>query len=512
MDFNSYGDNEGSHHDPFYHLHDLSSLDPTLGGDGSLASYEQATIQRFLEDDDTRRFWEMNPTHWPETPSMGTISYPATPTLEPNDRSSTPGSLRLPSLPPSSSRPVTRGHIQQYGEPQRPLTPLDSALLTSAPGAFSEEESSTPRAALMGLSIAEDTREAVGSTIHVQMNNQFPSSTLGLGPNANTPLPLKEQSLPAKAVETIQPVFLMSPPMQPSSLPNPSFTVSQTAVGGPSKPKNTGKGKVKLKKQSPKTSGPNRVLKPHQKSTVKARLKANTASNMANTKFTAAIPRQRSDWQCEHCQFSCEDHTTFDKHIKLVHARPFFCVFEFAGCNSRFTSKNEWKRHVLHQHVIDKVNLCSYGACASDNEKHAKYMDGLQGKQFNRKDLYDCHVRRSHGHPTTKGQTREEWECMIKALLEQSWHVRCLTPTYMECPNPDCNLSFQGDDAWDQRMEHIARHMEMAATGEADDIVIGGDDDRTLVEWASLPEIGVIERVDDQWEVCFGRNKAQPEE
>ncbi|CAI6100204.1 unnamed protein product [Clonostachys chloroleuca] len=511
MDFNSPygmldGENGYSHADADYQPLDLSALDPTLGEDGSLASYEQATIRRFLEEDDSRRLWEMNPTHWPETPSMGTISYPATPTLEPNDRSSTPGSLRLPSLPPNSSRPVTRGNLQRYGESQRPLTPLDSVPLTSAPGAFSEEEHSTPRAALMGLSITEDTRDAVGNTIHVQTSNLFPSSRLSLGPNANNPFPLREQNLPVKAVETIEPVSLMSPPMQPYSLPNPSFTRPLTAVSGPSKPKNTGKNKNKNKKQQPKTSGRTRVLKPSQGSTVKDNLKANTASNMSNGKFTAPISRQR-DWECKHCDFSSKDHITLKKHEKSNHVGPFSCIFEFAGCNDRFSAKNEWKRHVLCGHVVSKVNVCSYGVCADDNDKpsNTKYID-VQGRQFNRKDLYDCHMRRVHTHPTTENQTLEEWECMLKALLRQSWHIRCSTPTYMECPSPGCNLSFEGDDAWDQRMEHTARHMEKAATGEADDIVIGGDNDHTLIDWASLPEVGVIKRVDGEWEVCFASN------
>jgi hypothetical protein len=295
--------------------------------------------------------------------------------------------------------------------------------------------------------------------------------------------------------------------MQPYSLPKPSFTRPQIAASGPSKPQNTGKNKNK--KQPPKTSRPTRVLKPQQPSTVKDKLKTNIASNMSNGKFPAAISQQR-DKECKDCEFSCKDRITLDKHIKSDHAGPFSCIFAFAGCNNRFSAKNEWKRHVLCGHVVSKVNVCSYGVCVDEQDKpskpQAKYIDA-QGKQFNRKDLYDCHVRRMHKYPTTKNQTLEEWECMLKALLRKSWHIRCSTPKYMECPSPDCNLSFEGDDAWDQRMEHIARHMEMAATGEADDIVIGGDNDRTLIDWASLPEIGVIKRVNGEWEVCFYSDK-----
>ncbi|CAH0053191.1 unnamed protein product [Clonostachys solani] len=509
MDFNSPyavldGENEYSHADSFYQHHDLSGLDPALAGDDSL---EQATIQRFLEEEeDPRRLWEMTPTPWPGTPSMG-MSYPATPTLEPNDRSSTPDSFRLPSLPPNSSRPVRQGSLLRYGESQRPLTPLDSAFLTSTPGAFAEEDHSTPRAALMGLSITDDTREVVGNTIHVQMPNQIPSFRPSLGPNTSTPFPLKEENIPAKALETIPPVFLMSPPMQPHPLPKSSFTRPQIAASVPSKPKTTGKNKNR--KQSPKTPGPTKVLKPRQRSTAKSNLKANAAINIFHSKFTAAIS-QLSDWECNKCEFSCKDYNTLDKHIKSDHARPFFCIFQFAGCDDRFAAKNEWKRHVMSQHVVAKVNVCTYGVCAQNNDKptrsQTKYLD-VEGKQFNRKDLYDSHIRRMHPYPATKKQSLKQWEDLLKILLRQSIHIRCSTPTYLECPSPDCNLSFEGDDAWDQRMEHTARHMEMAASGDADDIVIGGDNDRTLIEWASAPEVGVIKRVSGQWKVCFPSKK-----
>ncbi|VUC22643.1 unnamed protein product [Clonostachys rosea] len=494
-----------------YPHQDLSVLDPTLGGDPSLPPLERVRIQRYLEYPEERRFWELYSDDWYENPPMEMIGLPATPTLESNDRSSTPDSLQLPSLPPNSSYPVTQGSLQQYGEPQRPPTPLESTLLTSTPGAFSEEDHPIPQAALMGLSITDDPQEVVGNTIHVQVPNQIPSSRSNLGPNSNTPLPLTEQNTPGKAVETMPPVSLMSPPMQPSSLPTPSFRRPQTAAVTLAKPKNAGKNKSK--KQSPRAAGPSKVVKSRQRSTAKGNTKTNTASGLTSAKLTAAI-RQLSNKQCKQCEFSCKDSSTLNKHVKLEHGH-YSCAFQFAGCHERFATKNEWKRHVNTRHTVCSVYVCSYDQCSHENDdsvrRQPKYID-VRGQQFNRKDLRNSHVIRMHHYPGSNVCSRKAWEAKLNDLLEEAPHQRCSPPTYMECPSPGCGgVTFEGDTAWDQRMEHIARHMEKAASGEEEGIVIGGDNDRTLIEWASSSEAGVLKRVDDQWEVVFPKTKAQAE-
>ncbi|KAL2255867.1 hypothetical protein VTK26DRAFT_2562 [Humicola hyalothermophila] len=82
----------------------------------------------------------------------------------------------------------------------------------------------------------------------------------------------------------------------------------------------------------------------------------------------------------------------------------------------------------------------------------------------------------------------------------------------MRCPARACGAVFRGADAWNQRMEHVAKHLERHAAacasaggGEKDGVgrekegekekervVFGGDGDETLVRWAARPDVAII--------------------
>jgi hypothetical protein len=55
-------------------------------------------------------------------------------------------------------------------------------------------------------------------------------------------------------------------------------------------------------------------------------------------------------------------------------------------------------------------------------------------------------------------------------------------------------VRFDGSNAWDERMEHVAKHLEKAAAGTEPPVQFGGDDDGTLVDWAASPAIGILRR------------------
>ncbi|KAK3937488.1 hypothetical protein QBC46DRAFT_416125, partial [Diplogelasinospora grovesii] len=240
--------------------------------------------------------------------------------------------------------------------------------------------------------------------------------------------------------------------------------------------------------------------------------------------------------------------------------RPFKCVFDFAGCTSVFASKNEWKRHVTFQHLVLHYWVCQDGGCAeqSNSDAHlprgkihrtglgastlltpshttptsASGSTGLpNGSIFNRKDLYTQHLRRMHTPPNIKksykaakeagttpansasggggGGGIPEWEERIKKLQQRAEIERCKLPEYMTCPAANCDQEFTGTEAWDQRMEHVARHLDRAAnnkSSEAEVVNFGGEDDSTLVEWASHPDVTVIQKrggggVTGEWEL-----------
>jgi hypothetical protein len=185
---------------------------------------------------------------------------------------------------------------------------------------------------------------------------------------------------------------------------------------------------------------------------------------------------------------------------KPTHDRAFKCVFYFGGCPSTFASKNEWKRHVLSQHVLLYYWHCTEPACVDANKE-------TNGAIFNRKDLYTQHVRRMHVPQNFRKALKSRksvpaWDAQLRQMQEKALRHRCQLPTYLRCPASGCSMEFHGGNAWDDRMEHVARHLEKAALGEEPEVHFGGMADPTLNEWASSPDVGIIRRAggEDRWE------------
>ncbi|KKY34310.1 putative c2h2 finger domain-containing protein [Diaporthe ampelina] len=232
-----------------------------------------------------------------------------------------------------------------------------------------------------------------------------------------------------------------------------------------------------------------------------------------------------------------EKPTAKRSHVKKQHTRPFICVFGFAGCDSTFASKNEWKRHVMSQHLLLYYWLCDIDVCAhnkndpavphshSGKRSKSRRADNGAGVEpigpplpdgaiFNRKDLYTQHLRRMHtpAHIKKTGSAKSsrkttsspqasscassaEWDDAIKTFQCNALRERCQLPDYMQCPALHCSQIFNGADAWDQRMEHVARHLEKAATGAEDPVVFGGPTDPSLMAWVSRPDVAVARQV-----------------
>ena len=194
-----------------------------------------------------------------------------------------------------------------------------------------------------------------------------------------------------------------------------------------------------------------------------------------------ALPKHET--RCNHCTHApFRDSSSLRKHIAAAHTRPFPCAFSFAGCNSTFGSKNEWKRHITSQHLCLQYYRCS--ECPQS---------AVEGKanEFNRKDLFTQHLRRMHApfqikRPVSKGDSKVqvEWEAQVKSLQESCLVNRRHPPQKSSCPKPECQNDFVGPAAWDEWTEHVGRHMEK---GEADNLGV----DPCLIDWA-LKE-GIIE-------------------
>lgn len=204
---------------------------------------------------------------------------------------------------------------------------------------------------------------------------------------------------------------------------------------------------------------------------------------------------------CRTCKASFNDTAALQRHVDNSHPRAFTCVFNFAGCSSTFASKNEWKRHVATQHLNFNTWVCNLDNCGSAQNASSsspKTAGGQSGKgaTFNRKDLFTQHLRRMHAPAATRrklDKQKAEWDEKIRELQKSCIQVNRQGPKALKCPVVECGFDFSGSKCWDDRMEHVAKHLEKVAStrGSAS---VQHENDEQLVNWA-LNE-GIIELAD----------------
>jgi len=253
----------------------------------------------------------------------------------------------------------------------------------------------------------------------------------------------------------------------------------------------------------------------------KRRRTARTSPASQTGKKSKVSKNTKHKLQCKDCRHSARDGAALAKHVAAQHARHYVCTFNFAGCKSTFGNKNEWKRHVTSQHLCLQYWLCNVGDCGQGRASHASRNGsgsgsggggGGRGKgnDFNRKDLFTQHLRRMHAPFSVKRQQRKdgEWEERVKELQSSCLKTRRHPPTRTRCPVRDCILTFEGPNSWDERMEHVGRHLEKTATAgaapplnaatvpaapvAAKAAIIDQESDEFMIEWALAERI--IER------------------
>ncbi|KAK2882721.1 hypothetical protein FQN49_000083 [Arthroderma sp. PD_2] len=197
--------------------------------------------------------------------------------------------------------------------------------------------------------------------------------------------------------------------------------------------------------------------------------------------------------------------------------RIFSCVFSPYGCTSSFASKNEWKRHVLSQHLQLGFYRCDIGHCKvsksissptsnpyscdcstpiSSTPSHSCAITTMRTpNDFNRKDLFTQHLRRMHApwltlpspHEPTKGE-REAFDKQLDEVRARCWVQQRQAPQHSQCNY--CSHEFVGPHSWEDRMEHVGKHCEVMDTEEREDLA--------LREWAI--QEGVIQPFGpDKW-------------
>ncbi|EXJ78240.1 hypothetical protein A1O3_09401 [Capronia epimyces CBS 606.96] len=175
---------------------------------------------------------------------------------------------------------------------------------------------------------------------------------------------------------------------------------------------------------------------------------------------------------------------------KASGSKAFICAFHHYDCKLAFASKNEWKRHVTSQHLQLGYYRCDLGNCSAE-AYWGVYND------FNRKDLFTQHCRRMHAPWLQEGLTerdvsrkeRDKYERQLETIRIRCWVGRRKPPARSRCGFCQKEFVDSADGrhkAWEQRMEHIGRHLERdGMTVEQEGV------DLSLREWG-LAE-GIIE-------------------
>ncbi|RDW79876.1 hypothetical protein BP6252_04514 [Coleophoma cylindrospora] len=182
------------------------------------------------------------------------------------------------------------------------------------------------------------------------------------------------------------------------------------------------------------------------------------------------------------------------EHMSSSHTRNYTCVFAFAGCPSTFASKNEWKRHTSSQHLNLAEWICTEGSCAKSTFRSRVSPDSEEnGSLYNRKDLFTSHLRRMHAPAAVKqGQTSNTWTAKLAQLHTTAKRDRRKPPMKLICTVSGCSTTFTGKTAWEDRMEHVGKHLEKGNVAE--------HEDPHLIHWAAKEGI-IAKSAGNKWKL-----------
>ncbi|KAI4287262.1 MAG: hypothetical protein L6R35_003478, partial [Caloplaca aegaea] len=219
--------------------------------------------------------------------------------------------------------------------------------------------------------------------------------------------------------------------------------------------------------------------------------KPNLSPSSSTSPHASQTPNP-NDSVCTDCQSAFPSVSGLQKHILSAHTRPFICSFRQYGCTSRFGSKNEWKRHVSSQHLCPGIYRCDIGPCvprpppaSPPNRKpeHRHQTTEFSPNDFNRKDLFTQHLRRMHAPAQSASRAaKDAFTSSLEAVRRRCWIHQRETPPRSICPycaphpsrpSPPAAADgsaakkkatkpvvFEGKGSWDERMEHVGRHLE----------------------------------------------------
>ncbi|KAF2442210.1 hypothetical protein P171DRAFT_63610 [Karstenula rhodostoma CBS 690.94] len=191
------------------------------------------------------------------------------------------------------------------------------------------------------------------------------------------------------------------------------------------------------------------------------------------------------------------DTTTVDSQ------RHFPCPLTMYGCLSTFSSKNEWKRHVSTQHI--KLGFWRCNLCPTTVDPHDP--QSVYHNDFNRKDLFTQHLRRMHAAPANQSHRSQKGypvnEDNIADHQKRCFQVLRETPAQSSCLY--CDKTFTGPSSWENRMEHIGKHLEQdRKVGSVIGHVATWNISKELERWLLDEGIIALDKVGN-WKIGDGR-------
>ncbi|KAL6711819.1 hypothetical protein ACN47E_002862 [Coniothyrium glycines] len=193
-----------------------------------------------------------------------------------------------------------------------------------------------------------------------------------------------------------------------------------------------------------------------------------------------------------------------DSNAQPDDRRYFPCPLATYGCSSNFSSKNEWKRHVSTQHIklsYWRCDLCPPKTDPSDGS--VQYFN-----DFNRKDLFTQHLRRMHAS-ADKGLSRGQKGYPVNEDNLPEHQKRCLLQVRSPPPQSSCLFcprTFHGLASWEERMEHVGRHLEKDRKSDIDML-----DSATWIPDPALEQYlsreGLIAQDSGRWKIGDGKRR-----
>ncbi|KAI1389782.1 uncharacterized protein F4822DRAFT_213280 [Hypoxylon trugodes] len=142
---------------------------------------------------------------------------------------------------------------------------------------------------------------------------------------------------------------------------------------------------------------------------------------------------------CPTCHKSFSRRCELKKHEKR-HLKPYGCTFP--GCDKKFGSKNDWKRHENSQHYMLEHWRC--------DEKFSDGPSKVCGKSIYRRELFKQHLNTVH-HISNQGALEAKLEmCRVGRNCEaRFWCGFCYEII---------EIKKEGIEAWTERFNHIDDH------------------------------------------------------